>query len=156
MAKLAGAEVAIVGLESDSGRLQIAEKYGCDSIIGDAKEWANKQDGMGVDCVIDASGASATLKLALKYVRPNGHITKVGWGPQPMNFSLDPLIQKNVTLQGSFSHNWPIWEKVLSLLSSGKLDVKPIIGGVWNLTDWQEAFEQMHSRKVVKSVLTPT
>lgn len=155
MAKLAGAEVAIVGLQADSGRLQIAKQYGCDTIIGSATEWANKYDGIGVDCVIDAAGVSATLKLALEYVRPNGHITKVGWGPQPINFSLDPLIQKNVTLQGSFSHNWPIWEKVLSLLSSGKLDVKPIIGGVWKLNDWQEAFEQMHSGKVVKSVLTP-
>jgi len=155
MAKLAGAEVAIVGLESDSDRLQIANQYGCHTIIGDATEWANKHDGMGVDCVIDAAGVSATLRLALEYVRPNGHITKVGWGPQPMNFSLDPLVQKNVTLQGSFSHNWPIWEKVLFLLSSGKLDVRPIIGGVWKLNDWHEAFEQMHSGKVVKSVLKP-
>ncbi len=155
MAKLAGAEVAILGLEADSGRLQIAQQYGCETIIGDAGEWAIKQDGMGVDCVIDAAGVSATLKLALAYVRPNGHITKVGWGPQPMNFSLDPLIQKNVTLQGSFSHNWPIWEKVLALLASGKLDVKPIIGGVWKLNDWHEAFTQMHSGQVVKSILTP-
>lgn len=155
MAKLAGAEVAIVGLPADAGRLQIAKQYGCDTIIGDASEWARKYDGMGVDCVIDAAGVSTTLRLALAYVRPNGHITKVGWGPQPMNFSLDPLVQKNVTLQGSFSHNWPIWEKVLFLLSSGSLDVRPIIGGVWKLNDWKEAFEQMHSGKVVKSVLTP-
>ena len=155
MATLAGAEVAIVGLETDSGRLKIAGQYGCETLIGNATEWANQYDGLGVDCVIDAAGVSATLKMALEYVRPNGHITKVGWGPQPMNFSLDPLIQKNITLQGSFSHNWPIWEKVLSLLATGKLDVKPIIGGVWKLTDWHEAFEQMHSGKVVKSVLTP-
>ncbi|MEP3210002.1 MAG: zinc-binding dehydrogenase [Maribacter sp.] len=155
MARLAGAEVAIVGLPTDAGRLQIAKQYGCNTIIGDASDWAYKHDGMGVDCVIDAAGVSTTLRLALSYVRPNGHITKVGWGPQPMNFSLDPLVQKNVTLQGSFSHNWPIWEKVLFLLSSGSLDVRPIIGGVWKLNEWKEAFEQMYSGKVVKSVLTP-
>ncbi len=155
MAKLAGAEVAILGLKNDVERLKIAEKYGCDTLIDDGSDWAKKYDGLGVDSVIDAAGVSATLKLALDYVRPNGQITKVGWGPQPMNFSLDPLIQKNVTLQGSFSHNWPIWEKVLSLLSTGKLDVKPIIGGIWNLVDWYQAFEQMHSGKVVKSILTP-
>ena len=155
MARLCGAEVAIIGLESDRGRLEIAKQYGCEGIIGDASEWALKKDGLGADCIIDAAGASATLKIALELVRPNGHITKVGWGPQPLNFSLDPLVQKNVTLQGSFSHNWPIWEKVLSLLASGQLDVKPIIGGVWKLTDWREAFEQMHCGKVVKSVLRP-
>lgn len=156
MARLCGAEVAIVGLESDRERLNIARQYGCEGIVGDASAWANKQDGLGADCIIDAAGASATLKIALQLVRPNGHITKVGWGPQPLNFSLDPLVQKNVTLQGSFSHNWPIWEKVLSLLASGTLDVRPIIGGVWELKDWHEAFEQMHSGKVVKSVLKPS
>ncbi|HCO83703.1 MAG TPA: Zn-dependent alcohol dehydrogenase, partial [Arenibacter sp.] len=156
VARLCGAEVAVVGLEADRERLNIAKQYGCEGIVGDASAWANKQDGLGVDCVIDAAGASATLKIALQLVRPNGHITKVGWGPQPLNFSLDPLVQKNVTLQGSFSHNWPIWEKVLSLLASGTLDVKPIIGGVWELKDWHEAFDQMHTGKVVKSVLKPS
>ena len=101
------------------------------------------------------AGVSATLQIALKLVRPNGQITKVGWGPQPLNFSLDALVQKNVTLQGSFSHNWPIWEKVLALLTSGRLDVRPIIGGVWPVTDWHTAFEAMHSGKVVKSILKP-
>ena len=61
---------------------------------------------------------------------PAGQITKVGWGPQPLNFSLDPLVQKAVTLQGSFSHNWPIWEKVISLLASGKIDLDPILNRI--------------------------
>lgn len=156
MAKLCGAEVAIVGLEADRGRLEIAQRYGCETIIGDASEWARKYDGLGADCIIDAAGVSATLKVALQLVRPNGQITKVGWGPKPLDFSLDSLVQKNVRLQGSFSHNWPIWEKVISLLALGKLDVKPIIGGVWELKDWKQAFEQMHRGQVVKSVLKPS
>ncbi len=155
VAKLCGAEVAIIGLETDKGRLEIAKSYGCDTIIGDAEYWARKRDGMGADLIIDAAGVSETLKIAMQLVRPNGQITKVGWGPQPCNYSLDPIIQKNVRLQGSFSHNWPIWERVISLLSSGSLDVKPIIGGVWPITDWKKAFEKMHKGHVVKSVLKP-
>jgi L-iditol 2-dehydrogenase len=155
VAKLCGAEVAIVGLEADRHRLNIAKQYGCDVIVGDASEWAKKRDGLGADTIIDAAGSSITLKIALQLVRPNGRITKVGWGPQPLNFSLDPLVQKNVTLQGSFSHNWPIWEKVIALLASRKLDVKPIIGGVWAISEWHTAFEKMHSGEVVKSVLKP-
>lgn len=155
MAKLCGAEVAIVGLEADRHRLNIAKQYGCEVIVGDALEWAKRRDGLGADFIIDAAGVSATLKIALQLVRPNGHITKVGWGPQPMGFSLDPLVQKNVTLQGSFSHNWPIWEKVIALLAGGMLNVKPIIGGVWPITQWHEAFEKMHKGEVIKSVLKP-
>jgi alcohol dehydrogenase/L-iditol 2-dehydrogenase len=155
VAKLCGAEVAVVGLEADRGRLNIAAQYGCTPIVGDATEWALQRDGLGADCVIDAAGVSATLQKALQLVRPNGHVTKVGWGRQPLGFSLDPLVQKNVTLQGSFSHNWPVWERVLALLAGGQLDVKPIIGGVWPITEWQEAFEKMHKGETVKSVLRP-
>jgi L-iditol 2-dehydrogenase len=152
---LAGADVALVGLERDRVRLDKAKAYGCDIIIGDATEWAKRQDGLGADGIIDAAGASAALKTALELVRPNGWISKVGWGPQPLNFSLDPLVQKNITLQGSFSHNWPIWERVLAMLASGRLDVRPILGGVWTLEAWHEAFEKMHSGEIVKAVLKP-
>jgi L-iditol 2-dehydrogenase len=155
MARLCGAEVAVVGLPQDAHRIKIAKQYGCEGIIGDALPWAQQRDGLGCDLVIDAAGASATLKVALELVRPAGAISKVGWGPQPLNFNLDPLVQKNVTLQGSFSHNWPVWERVIALLSNGQLDVQPIIGGVWPLPDWREAFEAMHRGEVIKSVLRP-
>ena len=155
VAKLCGAEVAVVGLEGDRQRLEIAKQYGCEVIIGDATTWARRTDGLGADFVIDAAGSSMTLKIAMDLVRPNGQITKVGWGPQPLGFSLDPLVQKNITLQGSFSHNWPIWEKVIALLANGILNVKPIIGGVWPIIEWQEAFEKMHKGEVVKSILKP-
>jgi len=155
MARLAGAEVALVGLERDRRRLEAARAYDCEVIVGDATAWAKSRDGLGVDGVVDAAGASAALATALELVRPAGWITKVGWGPQPLGFSLDPLVQKNVTLQGSFSHNWPIWERVLALMASGRLDVAPILGGVWALESWREAFDRMHHGEIVKAVLRP-
>jgi len=106
LAKLQGAIVAVAGLEKDATRLAIAKQYGCDIITGDYSDWVKQGDGLGVDGVIDAAGVSQTLKTAIDIVRPAGWISKVGWGPQPLNFSIDPLVQKAVTLQGSFSHNW--------------------------------------------------
>ncbi|HMG89720.1 MAG TPA: zinc-binding dehydrogenase [Chryseolinea sp.] len=155
VARLCGAEVAMVGLEADRHRLSIAKQYGCEVIIGDATAWARERDGLGADCIIDAAGVSATLKIAMDLVRPKGLISKVGWGRQPLGFSIDAIVQKNVTLQGSFSHNWPIWERVIALLAGGQLDVRPIIGGVWPITEWLTAFEKMHKGEVVKSVLKP-
>ncbi|MCB1228619.1 MAG: zinc-binding dehydrogenase [Verrucomicrobiae bacterium] len=157
VARLHGAEVALLGLENDRVRLDIAKSYGCETLIGNdaAETWCRQRDGLGADLIIDAAGVSPTLKLAVELVRPAGWITKVGWGRSPLNFSLDPIVQKNVTLQGSFSHNWAIWERVIALLASGELDVAPIIGGQWSLEDWHEAFEKMHHGAVVKSVLIP-
>ena len=64
VARICGAEVAVVGLESDKLRLDIAKQYGCETIIGDATEWAKNRDGLGADLIVDAAGASITLKMA--------------------------------------------------------------------------------------------
>jgi alcohol dehydrogenase/L-iditol 2-dehydrogenase len=41
------------------------------------------------------------------------------------------------------------------LLASRQLNVAPIIGGIWPIAQWHEAFEKMHHGEVVKSVLSP-
>lgn len=158
MAKLNGAgHVAVAGLPADEKRLRVAEELGADaSLDGGVERYVDELgDGLGVDVVIDAAGVSETLETAMEVVRPNGQITKVGWGPRPMGFSLDPAVQKNVTIQGSFSHNWPVWERVLRMLASGQLDVEPIIDRVAPLEDWRECFDRMHHRVYVKAVLIP-
>jgi len=155
-ARLRGAEVAVAGLEQDARRLEVAAVYGCERFPSGSealRAWARERDGAGVDGVVDASGHSAALREAMQLVRPAGFITKVGWGPQPLDYSLDPLVQKAVRLQGSFSHNWPVWERVIALLGSGALDVAPLIGGVWPLRQWRDAFEQMERGLIVKAVL---
>ena len=133
----------MIGIPADAKRLAIAQRIGADAMLGaqgeDMGEWVrNFGDGYGFDLVIDAAGVSASLKLALDIVRPAGQITKVGWGPQPLDFSLDQLVQKAVTLQGSYSHNWPIWEKVLSLLAAGKIDLNPLLNRISPLDEWRE------------------
>lgn len=161
MAKLSGAgHLVVIGTAADIRRLEVAQQIGADTVLGaqgeNVQEWVrNLGDGYGVDLVIDAAGVSATLKLALDIVRPAGQITKVGWGPQPLNFSLDQLVQKAVTLQGSFSHNWAMWESVLVLLASGKLDLKRILSRVAPLGEWRAAFDAMHEGMIVKGVLKP-
>jgi alcohol dehydrogenase/L-iditol 2-dehydrogenase len=161
MAKLCGAgPLIVVGIPADKRRLETAKKIGATHTIGADGEdvvAAVKAlgDGFGVDVVIDSAGVSATLKMSMDMVRPGGQITKVGWGPQPCNFSMDPLVQKAVTLQGSFSHNWPIWERVLAMLASGQIDLTHILSRVSPLGEWQQCFDAMHHGEAVKAVLRP-
>ncbi len=158
MAKLSGAgRVIVAGLPSDTSRLAIARSIGADLTLdaGVPEAIAALGDGLGVDVVIDAAGASATLRTALQVVRPAGQIVKVGWGPQPMQFSLDPMVQKNVTITGSFSHNWPTWERVISMIVSGQINLDRIVSRVAPLPDWLDCFEGMERGEHVKAVLTP-
>jgi len=158
MAKLSGAgRVIVAGLPSDQMRFQAARKVGADVTLdsGVLEYIAQLGDGFGVDVAIDASGASVTLQTALQAVRPAGQIVKVGWGPQPIQFSLDPLVQKNVTITGSFSHNWPVWERVISMIVSGQINLDPIVSRVAPLAEWHDCFEKMERGVDVKAVLEP-
>ena len=157
MASLSGGIVTVAGLPTDAFRLEIARQMGAThTLSGGLEDHASKLgDGYGFDVVIDAAGVSATLQTAMKVVRPAGQITKVGWGPQPLNFNLDPLVQKNVTLQGTFSHNWPTWERIIQLLDSGQLDLSPMISSTASLSEWKPNFEKMLAGEYVKAVLLP-
>lgn len=161
MARLAGAGwIALAGLKKDGARLALGKRLGADSVldgtVDENMERIKAQgDGLGVDVVIDASGHSATLQLGLQAIRPGGQITKVGWGPQPLGFSLDLLVKKAARIQGSFSHNFVMWEKVISLFAAGRLDPTPLISRVEPLANWKVCFEEMAAGSAVKSVLTP-
>jgi alcohol dehydrogenase/L-iditol 2-dehydrogenase len=144
-------------LASDAQRFEVARELGLTpALAGEVHDLvATTYRGLGFDLIVDAAGVSQALKQAIEVVRPGGHISKVGWGRQPLGFSIDPIVQKAVTLQGSFSHNWPIWERVLRLLASGQLDVGPVLNRVAPLDAWEDCFEKMQACDFVKAVLTP-
>ncbi len=158
VARLRGAGTLIVlGTDVDRHRMDVAAELGAHHLINIQREDAVKfvralGDGYGADLVVDCTGVSKALQMSLDLVRPNGRITKIGWGPQPVDFSLDPLVAKAVTLQGSFSHTYPTWERALGLIASGQVNLKPVIGGLYPLADWHEAFARMEQGDNVKSV----
>ncbi len=157
--RLRGAsEIIMLGTDVDKHRLGVAAELGASRTINiqqeDPVEYVQSRgDGFGADLVVDCSGVSVALEQAMAMVRPNGLITKIGWGPQPLGFNLDPLVGKAVTLQGSFSHTYNTWERVLGLMGSGQLNLDPVIGGEYPLADWHNAFEHMEAGSNVKSVL---
>jgi alcohol dehydrogenase/L-iditol 2-dehydrogenase len=159
VARLRGAgTIVMLGTDADTHRLEVAAELGAHYSLNIQQDDPVKLitalgDGFGADLVVDCTGVSKALKQSMDLVRPNGRITKIGWGPQPLDFSLDPLVGKAVTLQGSFSHTYPTWERVLGLLASGQINLEPVIGGVYNLTEWEEAFSKMERGDNVKSVL---
>src|SRR5262249_51451031 len=110
---------------------------------------------IGADLVCDASGASRPLEIALKLVRPDGQVTKVGWSPDALALDMNPLVQGNVRLQGSFSHNYPVWERVIHLLDQRVTMADAIVGLRAPLNGWRDAFDAMHDGRVIKSVLLP-
>ncbi len=161
MAKIAGAAtVIVIGTNVDKDRLETAKQLGADVTINGEKDDAPAQvlgltDGVGADLVVDCAGSSVTLKQSLQMVRRLGQITKVGWGPKPVDFSLDLLLTKSATLQGTYGHHWSIWKQVIRLVGKGIIRMKPFISAVMPLNEWEKAFTLVEQRKVVKAILKP-
>ena len=161
MARIAGAgNIVAIGTEGDDRRLDIARGYGATKVINSSKEnpadyIMGLGDRYGADLVVDTAGSSPTLALSMEVVRPEGQITKIGWGPKPVGLSLDPLIAKSVTLKGHFSHTWDVWEKCLALIANGQVDLKPLITHELSISDWEKGFELVETKEALKVVLTP-
>jgi alcohol dehydrogenase/L-iditol 2-dehydrogenase len=162
VAQLQGAGATVVaGLTADATRLRLARELGATHTVDLQREdltelLQSMGDGLGTDLVVDAAGVAASFATAMASVRPLGEIVKVGWGPGPLGVSLDPLVQKAVTVTGTFSHNYPVWERVIGLFASRQLDVGPLIGLETSLGRWREAFDDMRRGQVAKAVLRPS
>ncbi|MDN5362229.1 MAG: L-iditol 2-dehydrogenase [Moorella sp. (in: firmicutes)] len=161
MARIGGAyPIILIGTAADAGRMEIGQKIGANMTINvsqeDPEEVIGKlTGGLGVPLVIDAAGNNAALKTAMALVRRNGQITKIGWGPKPVDMSLDPIIAKAATLQGSFSHTWSTWEAVLQLIANGTIMMEPMITHRFPLDKWEEAFRLVDAKVAVKVVIHP-
>ncbi|HOP57868.1 MAG TPA: zinc-binding dehydrogenase [Bacteroidales bacterium] len=161
LAQLSGAgEIVMIGTEGDDKRLALSKDYGATIIINSSKEDPLERimslgDGYGADLILDLAGSSSTLKLSMDAVRPAGQITKIGWGPKPVNLSLDPLIAKSVTFKGHFSHTWDVWEKCLTLMEKGLVDLDSLITHELGIDEWEKAFEMVETKESVKVVLKP-
>jgi L-iditol 2-dehydrogenase len=160
MAALAGADpLIVVGLAGDTARLETATRLGATRVVNADEETLEEVvrgfNALGADLVCDATGASRALDLALALARPDGQVTKVGWSPEIVPANINPLVQKNLRLQGSFSHTFPTWERVVHLLDRRLTRPEEIVGLTSPLEEWRAAFEAMHEGRVIKSVLIP-
>jgi alcohol dehydrogenase/L-iditol 2-dehydrogenase len=161
MAALSGANpLIVVGRSVDQKRFSTARALGATHIATSQTEDVNalvrELSPLGADVVCDASGATAAVETAVQLAKPDGQVVKVGWSPETQPVNLNPLVHKNVRLQGSFSHNWPIWERVIRLLASGVTMADKIVGLRAGLEGWKDAFDAMHEGRVIKSVIVVT
>ncbi len=161
VAQLSGAsEIVAIGTEGDDNRLELAKISGATLAINSTKEDPLKSitamgDGYGAHLVVDTAGIAETLRLSMNAVRPAGQITKIGWGPGPVNFSLDPIVAKAVTLKGHFSHTWDVWEQCLTLMGKGMVDLEKIITHELGIDEFIKGFELVESKEALKVVLKP-
>jgi L-iditol 2-dehydrogenase len=122
-------------------------------VAGEIAEWTR---GRGVDVVFDTSGSSAACAVAPHLAKRGGVVTIVGW-PEQASFAypVETVIEKELDIRGvnRYCNTYPT---AISLLSSGKLDMRPLISHRFPFSQVVEAFHfaSTHRSETVKVMIS--
>jgi len=146
-AKALGAEnVCILDINED--RLAFAKSMGVANTIcitaKSEQESVSQQVisllGENPDITIECSGAESSLNLAIAITKDGGNVVMVGLNHKKVNVNLTSAACREVNLLGvrRYRHSFPI---AIHLVSSGLINVKPLITHRFKLENALQAFE---------------
>lgn len=97
-------------------------------------------NGVGADLLFEASGAAKALEAAFDPVRPGGRVVLIGMPGKPVPMNIEAAMIKEISLATIFRYAH-VYPRVLRLMASGKINVKPLITDVYKFADSIAAFE---------------
>lgn len=141
-----GAGTIIVS-ELAEGRRVLAKQLGADVVVDPKNESLSeavkaRTDGLGADIAIECVGTPQPMADCVENVRKGGRIVVAGAFDRPYNLDLLQLMIKEQTIIGTFGSAMELYE-CAELISSGKVDVSPIVSAVIGLDDVPKAFADL-------------
>jgi len=100
----------------------------------------------GFDCVFEASGSPAALRQAFGLARTGGTVVQIGtMPPEDVAIPANQLMVREIQLVGSFRYA-DVFDDAIRLIASGRVNLEPLITGVWPLERLAEAFQSALER----------
>ncbi|HEQ9616928.1 TPA: zinc-dependent alcohol dehydrogenase family protein [Streptococcus pyogenes] len=136
----------IIMVDLSQNRLEAAKTFGATHTIcsGSSEEVKTIIDditnGRGVDISMECVGYPATFDICQKIISVGGHIANVGVHGKPVDFNLDELWIKNITLNTGLV-NANTTEMLLNVLKTGKIDATRLITHHFKLSEVEKAYE---------------
>jgi 2-desacetyl-2-hydroxyethyl bacteriochlorophyllide A dehydrogenase len=171
-----GSSARTIVVDLSEKRLALAREFGADEIINagecdvverilpsSAEQLALLEVSAGaVDTVFDCVGATknssgvSVLEQALTLVKPNGKVVVVAVFEKTLEIDPNIIMGKGIHLLGSFAWTPDEFAQALELISSGKVDRKPLISHEFSLEQASEAYAtQVSADTAIKVMLIP-
>jgi alcohol dehydrogenase len=139
------APAAIIMIDLDDKRLEIAKRFGATATVNSANGKASEAvmaltAQRGVDTAIEAVGIPATFELCEKIVAPGGIIANVGVHGTKVDLHLENLWDRNITITTRLvdTVSTPM---LLNVVQSHKIDPKRLITHRFTLDRILDAYE---------------
>lgn len=151
----------IIAVDMVDEKLEMAKKFGATATLRSDKDEVAKEvqaltGGRGADVAFEVVGATPTAQLAIASVRKGGAVTLVGNLAPSIDFPLQSVVTRQITLLGSCASNGE-YPDCLDLIASGKVDVDTFISAVGQLEEGESWFKRLYNREpgLLKVILKP-
>jgi threonine dehydrogenase-like Zn-dependent dehydrogenase len=150
----------LVAVDIVPARLALAVRLGATAALNAGTEDAvarirDLTGGEGVDLALEAVGSAATRQSALASVRSGGTVVLLGLGEEITSFNAVDIVNREVTIRGSYAYTYDDFVRALELLGAG------LIRGEWARAYALEAGPMVFRKltadpgDLIKAVLTP-
>jgi L-iditol 2-dehydrogenase len=159
-AHVAGCARVLVA-DVDATRLKMAATLGAAETIHASeaeliREVLRLTNGRGVDVVLEAVGRNETVTTAIDCARKGGTVTLIGNIALQVSVPLQKIVTRQIRLQGSCASAGE-YPEAMELVSSGKIEVAPLISAVAPLRDGPQWFARLYASEpnLMKVILDP-
>lgn len=161
IAKAAGA-AAVYATEVAPYRLRLTSYMGADLALNPTEvdvvgEIMTATSGLGVDVLLEMSGNPSAIHQGFAVLRSGGYAALLGIPSEPLEMDLaNEIVLKGARVYGVAGRLvWKTWHQTRALLSSGAVDVAPLITQRLPLDEYEQGLELMNAGQCGKIVLFP-
>ena len=159
LAASAGARVMACGRQA---RLDPARAMGAEvttsaqgeDLVREVLAWT---DGVGADVIIIAVGDTGLVPIAAQCARIGGHVSFFAGFPAGSTAQIDPNLvhYRELSLSGSANATLDDYASAVDALSSGRIDLSPLITHEYELSDVSDALDAVRTRAGLKVAVRP-
>lgn len=157
VAKAWGAK-EVVGVDVVSSRIEVASSYGADQTFmppkpepgADPMAHAEKvatmlkeQCGLddGADVVLECSDAEPCVQLGIYAAKRGATFVQAGMGKENVDFPITAVCSRGLVIKGPIRYLTGSYPAAIDLISSQRINVKPLITNRFNFEESEQAFE---------------
>jgi D-xylulose reductase len=145
LAALAGGCSKVLITDTKQPKLSIASQFSGITPINvekmDVKKIISEQTGnWGVNIVFEASGNKEVTNQLFDFCCPGGKVVYIGMPVEPISLDIVKAQAKEVTIVTIFRYA-NVYPSAINFLSSGKIDIKPLISKKYSFLESIEAIE---------------
>lgn len=155
-----GIQTIVAGTPADAERLQAAARFGATHVVnvgeralGEAVREVTR--GVGADVAFECSGHPDSVRGCLDALRPMGRYTQVGICGREIQFPMDQVFYKQLTVRGSITYTAATWSRMMNIFAHSNLRLDELVSTTLPIVEWRRAFDMVEDRRALKVLLYP-